>query len=122
TAPEGYNKLDLSVTFSMQPDNAPRNVPNAYRDGETPPSSQTIDANMIVGNRDAVLLNENNGTTPVKLDTTSEGVQVINAKGSILPTTGGIGTTIFYIVGGLMMASAVVQHVTKRKMAAEDNE
>jgi len=50
------------------------------------------------------------------------GIQVENKKGSILPSTGGIGTTIFYIVGGLMMAAAVVLLVTKRKMAAEDNE
>lgn len=40
-----------------------------------------------------------------------------NSTGSELPSTGGIGTTIFYVVGGLLMVGAVVLLVTKRKMS-----
>lgn len=43
-------------------------------------------------------------------------IQVLNQSGSELPETGGIGTTIFYVVGGLMMAVAVVLLVTKKKV------
>lgn len=43
-------------------------------------------------------------------------VKVENKSGSKLPETGGIGTTIFYVVGGLMMTVAVVLLVTKKKV------
>ncbi len=46
------------------------------------------------------------------------GVQVINRTGSLLPETGGIGTTIFYVVGGLLMVAAVIFLVTKKRMSA----
>ncbi len=38
----------------------------------------------------------------------SEFVRVSNTPGSVLPSTGGIGTYIFYIVGGVLVAAAVV--------------
>ena len=41
-----------------------------------------------------------------------------NNKGSELPSTGGMGTTLFYVVGGLMMAAAVVLLVSKKKVNA----
>ena len=44
--------------------------------------------------------------------------KIINIKaGSItLPSTGGIGTTIFYVVGGGLMVAAIVLLVTKKRM------
>lgn len=47
-------------------------------------------------------------------------ITVVNNSGSELPSTGGIGTTIFYVVGGLMMAAAVVLLATRKKMSVED--
>lgn len=44
------------------------------------------------------------------------GVQVINYTGSQLPTTGGMGTTIFYVLGGALMLGAVVLFITKKRM------
>ena len=46
---------------------------------------------------------------------------VINNQGSVLPSTGGIGTTIFYIVGGLLAVGAGVVLVTKKRMGKEEN-
>lgn len=46
-------------------------------------------------------------------------VEVENLTGSVLPSTGGIGTTIFYVVGGILMAGAVVLLVTKKKMSVK---
>ena len=45
----------------------------------------------------------------------SGGVQVINSTGTILPSTGGIGTTIFYAAGIVVMAGAVFFVVRSRK-------
>lgn len=44
---------------------------------------------------------------------------IVNQKGSLLPSTGGIGTTIFYVVGGILVLAAVVLLVTKKRMSAE---
>lgn len=42
---------------------------------------------------------------------------VINNAGAVLPSTGGMGTTMFYIFGFTMMMAAVVLLVTKKRMA-----
>ena len=49
----------------------------------------------------------------------SYSIKVNNMKGSVLPETGGMGTTIFYIIGGLMVAASAVLLVTKKRMNAE---
>ncbi len=43
---------------------------------------------------------------------------VVNKAGSLLPSTGGIGTTIFYTVGAILVIGAVVLLVTKRRVGA----
>ena len=48
--------------------------------------------------------------------TMTNGVIVIeNKSGTVLPSTGGIGTTIFYVVGGLLLIGAAVVLVARRK-------
>ena len=42
--------------------------------------------------------------------------KVVNGQGITLPSTGGIGTTIFYIVGGVLVAAAAILLITKRRM------
>lgn len=44
---------------------------------------------------------------------------VTNSTGSSLPTTGGMGTTAFYIIGSLLVFGAVVVLITRRRMRAE---
>lgn len=50
------------------------------------------------------------------VEETSTGIHVINNAGTTLPSTGGMGTTVFYVVGGGLMAVAVVLLVTKKRM------
>ena len=57
------------------------------------------------------------GTATVTYNRTSTGdVKVENQTGTELPSTGGIGTTIFYIVGSLLAVGAVILLVTKKRM------
>lgn len=47
------------------------------------------------------------------------GIQVINYTGSEMPSIGGMGTTLFYVVGGMLVLAAVVLLVTKKRMNAQ---
>lgn len=42
--------------------------------------------------------------------------QIINHRGTTLPGTGGIGTTIFYVIGGGLMVAAAILLITKKRM------
>ena len=64
-------------------------------------------------------------TTPVTVTISKEGVvspaengivYVSNNAGATLPSTGGMGTTLFYVLGGGLMVAAVVLLVTKKRM------
>ena len=46
-------------------------------------------------------------------------IKVLNNKGVELPSTGGIGTTMFYVIGGALVLVAVVLLVTRKRMSAE---
>lgn len=48
-------------------------------------------------------------------------LKVVNKTGAELPGTGGIGTTIFYVVGGVLALAAVVLLVTKKKMSSKES-
>ncbi len=58
------------------------------------------------------------GATTVegKLTYTTVVAKVNNQSGTELPSTGGMGTTIFYVVGSVLVLAAVVLLVTKKRM------
>lgn len=45
-----------------------------------------------------------------------ENVKVLNNTGSILPSTGGMGTTLFYIFGAILVIGSGVVLITKKRM------
>ena len=64
-----------------------------------------------------IVIGENgvvNGTTGASQGV--DEVKVLNQSGTELPSTGGIGTTIFYVVGGVLVVGAAVLLVTKKRM------
>ena len=48
---------------------------------------------------------------------TDMGITIQNNSGTVMPSTGGIGTTLFYVFGSLMACGAGVLLVTKKRMA-----
>lgn len=83
-----------------------------YRKETTPPSGYSACAN-----KEIVISATHNGNH-VELDSSKLFTTIINKKdgGITLPSTGGIGTTIFYVVGGGLMVAAIVLLVTKKRM------
>lgn len=57
----------------------------------------------------------NAGEVTVKETVVTE-VEILNQSGTILPSTGGMGTTIFYVLGGILAVGAAVLLVTKKRM------
>ena len=49
----------------------------------------------------------------------SASATVVNNQGTELPSTGGIGTTIFYVVGSILVVAAGVLLITKKRMSRE---
>lgn len=48
------------------------------------------------------------------------GLHIVNQSGTVLPGTGGMGTTLFYIVGGGLMVAAFVLLIAKKRMENKD--
>ena len=44
--------------------------------------------------------------------------EIVNQSGAVLPSTGGIGTTLFYIIGAVLVIGAGIVLVTRRRMSA----
>ena len=81
----------------------------------------TISANHQIESADPQLISLTGGAlvTGEFKDTGIITTKIVNKSGVELPSTGGIGTTIFYIVGGLLTVGAVVLLVTKKRMGAD---
>ena len=84
---------------------------------EAPSGFNKLTAPIIVNVKD-------NGTITVSLDgktlaTTNDAFNVVNNSGTVLPSTGGIGTTIFYVVGSILVVAAGVLLITKKRMSRE---
>ena len=65
-----------------------------------------------------VTITANHNGNHVEFDSSKLSTTIINKKdgGITLPSTGGIGTTLFYVVGGGLMVAAIVLLVTKKRM------
>lgn len=103
-APEGYNLLASPITVIVEA--ATTNNQNYANE----PSDALTALNIKVDG------------TPAAGDTATGVVNatIENNVGATLPETGGIGTTIFYVVGGVLVLAAIVLLVTKRRVGEEN--
>ncbi len=93
TVPAGYNKAD-DIEFTI---------------------SATVPEEVTAATDTATWESSNDVTASKGLYATT----VVNSTGGLLPETGGIGTTIFYIVGALLVVGAVILLITKKRMSVE---
>lgn len=68
----------------------------------------------------ALTIKVDNGTeTAGTIDDGKVAMTVVNKPGSTLPETGGMGTTLIYTVGALLVAGAVVVMISKKRAASK---
>lgn len=68
----------------------------------------------------AIKLTMNNQEKQGNIENGTVSGEIINQKGSSLPSTGGIGTTIFYVAGGILVAGAGVTLIAKKRMSKKE--
>ncbi len=96
-APAGYNRLATAgITVTIEATH-----------------SETTGENQKAAYTDITMTNSDNGD-----DSVTENI-IVNHRGVTLPETGGIGTTIFYVVGSILVLGAIVLLVTKKRMSKE---
>lgn len=66
-----------------------------------------------------VTVTENDLTSADEAIAEGKSVEVVNQAGSVLPSTGGMGTTLFYVVGAILVIGAGVILVARRRMNTE---
>lgn len=98
-APAGYNLLKESVTIT--PANTGTTTITIYKDKD----GNVVDTAVTDGSTSSE-------TAPVKVTAKV----VVNEAGAQLPSTGGMGTVMFYVLGGVLVVAAGVLLVTKRRM------
>ena len=70
--------------------------------------------NLLTGPVEVTVSGSDTDTATLSVSKTIE-----NNSGTVLPSTGGIGTTIFYVVGSILVVAAGVLLITKKRMSRE---
>lgn len=95
TTPAGYNTMkDITFTVSAEHDT-----------DSADPKLRKLETQTLATKTDV-----ENGTMTA---------EIVNKKGATLPSTGGVGTTMFYVAGGLMVVVAGVLLAAKKKAEAK---
>ncbi len=103
-APAEYNKLasPIDITAALESTSTYTETITTYYDADG-----NVTQTEVTGGSSTTT------TAPVPVVATT----VQNHKGAELPTTGGIGTTIFYVVGGILVIGAAILLITKKRMS-----
>ena len=109
TVPDGYNKADdvyfeVVASYDTTADDPKLTALDVYASDAT-----GIKGNKISEGATATF------TTAVNTGTVTTSIK--NFQGATLPTTGGIGTTIFYVTGAVLALGAGILLITKRRMS-----
>lgn len=84
------------------------------------PAGYTLPANPETAvTLTATTTTDTNGNTVIETTTTmSEVKTIVNTKAGAMPETGGIGTTIFYIIGGILFAGALIVLIARKRVSS----
>lgn len=100
-APDGYNNSDEEYTLVIDWAN---------------PNAEGADSSLKKSGGFSLGTSSTEGWSMTE-DGVTFGINIENQSGSLLPSTGGIGTTIFYVVGGILVIGAGILLVAKKRMS-----
>ena len=105
---QGYNLLDhdLEIVIAATTENG-----QTWDDGIPANALTALTISVDGGNAE-------NGNA----ETGAVALTVRNNQGSTLPETGGIGTTLFYVIGGLLVIGAGILLIVRLRMRASNKE
>ncbi len=112
-APDGYNLLDADLRIDITATTA-----NGQTWDDFNPDTALTGLTVTTQLGDDGAITEGTGN----LETGAVAITVENNGGSTLPETGGIGTTIFYVAGALLVLCAAVLLFVRLRMRKADNE
>ena len=101
--PDGYNGID-AITFDVE----------ATHDEEADAPELT---ELVLGDVLSGTVTYEGEFADTDEDTGVIEADVVNNSGTVLPSTGGIGTTIFYVVGMILVLGAAIILFSRRRMA-----
>lgn len=106
-APAGYNKLTASetITASLEKITTYTKTIITYLDADKKVTGTEVQGGETISNETL------ESVVPVVIK---------NTAGVLLPSTGGMGTTLFYLVGGILVIGAAVLLITKKRMGSKD--
>lgn len=102
-APDGFNLLPNDVTVVITADT------NNCQDWSGTAADVLTDLNVTADGEPGI----------GQADTGIAAITIENNKGATLPETGGMGTTVFYVLGGILAVGAGVLLVARRRMRGE---
>lgn len=108
-APDGYNKL--TETVELTPQVLEESIYETSGERHYDKDGNLVSESVTEGTTVTVTKNLS--------DLDAGALEIENNQGSLLPSTGGIGTTIFYIVGAVLVIGAGVILVAKKRMSKE---
>ena len=97
--PAGYNTID-PITFTITATHTNENATDVLT---------TLNGEKVVGE---ITLTSNVTDGSLSAD-------VVNKAGATLPSTGGMGTTLLYVIGSVLVVGAAVLLIVKKRMGAE---
>ena len=115
----GLDDATYTLVETKQPDGYPSSIVG---------TATSLELKATTANNQSWAFTPSDALTKLELndvenDKTNHGVaeaEITNDKATTLPSTGGMGTVLFYTVGGVLVIGAGVVLVTKKRMGKED--
>lgn len=121
-SPEAFVDASGKVTFTGVGSGTYTLSEVVVPDGYNPIADQTVVVEFVLDKDSAGVVTGGhfefkvNGATTGSTYNATNPLTIVNKTGAELPQTGGIGTTIFYVLGGILVVGASVMLVTKKRM------